>query len=216
METGLLDRFYIPFWALVSLIFGAVLVIFFLRYVREMTRARQTRAILAVMEQYRPDTLIRDLPELYARFARGEFGIADIKKDISRWGELLWRLDRIGALLRYGYVAADLLIPLLFHTSIRLWLIFEEYIREVRKVRPRAFLMFEYLVAVCLMRRSEVWPTAEDIVFCDPPHYGEAKRVFDQKQLDFVLQRMETDLRRHGHRPHLPIKSSLRRLFGHR
>ena len=161
--------------------------------VKQGIRTRQAEAMLQVLKFASPELLHQIMPRLYNRYANGELTTETVRSEMNEYSNLLWRLDRIGVLLYHNYVPRMVLIDMFPHWPIRMWIIFEEYIRGVRTTRPRFFQFFEYLAYVCLITHMKKRPY-ETLLIGEPAHDTEIQKSFTETHLMRLLQKMKKDL----------------------
>jgi hypothetical protein len=181
---------YGVFWFI--FITALALVLLFV-YFRQSTRVRQTQVILQLLAETAPERLRRIVPSLYERWVEGNFDLEVIKNEIGEHGEQLWRLDRIGVLIYHKHVPIWLFTDMFPHWAIRIWIIFEPYIRHVREKRPVYYRFLEYLAAVSLGEHLTRYPVRE-IAFGEPAH-RDFQKIFTGDELQELFSAMEKDLK---------------------
>ena len=106
--------------------------------------------------------------------------------------KLLNRFNRIGTLVYNDLIPSGIVFDLFPQTFLRLWVIFESYITNMRLDRPFYMHSLEYVAYMNLKMSLGRTLQTESLIFFSKSE-GNTKKVIERPGLEEILVRMEKD-----------------------
>ncbi|MDA2927844.1 hypothetical protein MYX78_11560 [Acidobacteria bacterium AH-259-G07] len=196
-------EWYTPFWkdfvrvSLVVLTMSAMAIPagLYLLYKlgKEQNRQQKLQALLSLTELTEKKDLFAGIRTIYHEYVDGELTLARIRNDNLKYDTILNVFNRVATLVYHDFIEHGIVLDFFPLTTMRLWVIFEQYIREERKSRGGFMLPLEYLAQINL----EQWLTqnpARRLTFYNNDQPPKTKSL-DINELQEFLHRTNIDVR---------------------